>query len=74
MSVTKTLNGCNMDTLKCFVHNSFIQILTLYQLCHSHLVRVHAADKAQRLRRGNILHAQEAMLATTSVSRYTHFW
>ena len=45
MSVTKTLNGCNMDTLKCFVHNSLIQILTLYQLCHSHLVRVHAADK-----------------------------
>ena len=57
MSVTKTLNGCNMDTVKCLVQNPLIQILTLYQLCHSNLGRVHAADKTQTLTRCNILHA-----------------
>ena len=32
-----------------------------------------AADKTLRLTRCNILHAEETMLATMSVSRYTHY-
>ena len=46
---------------------------TLLDMSLPLVYRQHAAGKKQRLTRCNILHAQEAMLATTSVSCYTHY-
>ena len=46
---------------------------TLLDMSLPLVYRQHAAGKKQRLTRCNILHAQEAMLATTYVSCYTHY-